>query len=234
MDNGILVCRGLTKIYKGFPALDGIDLTVLGGRIVGLLGPNGSGKTTLIKIIAGMTKQTAGDVFIEGNPPGEKSKAIISYLPDCEFLPMGMRLDKLLDYYADFFVDFDRNKAAEMIRQFGLTMDMTLKTMSKGMREKMHISMVMSRRAKLYLLDEPIGGVDPAARDIVLNTILNNYNRDATIIISTHLIYDVEKVLDDVIFINRGRIVLYDQVANVIAGSGKSLDARFREDFRCY
>ncbi len=234
MNDDILVCRGLAKLYNGYPALNGINLTLKSGRIIGLLGPNGSGKTTLIKIAAGMTRPTSGEILIDGNPPGEKSKAVISYLPDCEFLPLNMRVDKLLDYYADFFADFDKAKARDMTARFGLTVDMTLKNMSKGMREKMHLSVIMSRRAKLYLLDEPIGGVDPAARDIVLETILNNYNKEATILISTHLIYDVERVLDDAIFLNRGNVVVYDMVRNITAGSNKSLDARFREDFRCY
>lgn len=233
MSSNILECRGLVKNYKETTALNGINLSIGSGKIVGLLGPNGSGKTTLIKIAAGMLTPSSGEILIDGDAPGEKTKAIVGYLPDCDFLPKSMKIDKLFDYYADFFPDFDKNKAKDLAGSFGLSKNMMIKNMSKGMREKMHLSVIMSRNAKLYLLDEPIGGVDPAARDVVLRTILDTYNRDATIIISTHLIYDVEKVLDEAIFINHGNIVLYDAVENIVAGSGKSLDARFREDFRC-
>lgn len=233
MNDDILVCRDLVKNYGTTTALNGINLNIKSGKIVGLLGPNGSGKTTLIKIAAGLLRKTSGELLIGGNEPGEQTKAIVSYLPDCDFLPRSMKVDMLIDYCADFFTDFDRNKAKSLVTGFGLRMNMMLKSMSKGMREKMHLSIIMARSAKLYLLDEPIGGVDPAARDLVLRTILDTYNKDATIIISTHLIYDVEKVLDEAVFINYGNIVLHDEVDKIIADSGKSLDARFREDFRC-
>ena len=234
MNDNILVCRGLVKNYKNFAALDEINLDIKRGKIIGLLGPNGSGKTTLIKIAAGMMKQTLGEVLIDGNPPGEYSKAVTSYLPDCEFLPMSMRLDALLDFYADFFADFDKVKAREMLVRFGLNMSMNMKKMSKGMREKTHLSMIMSRKAKLYLLDEPIGGVDPAARDYILHTIFTNYNPQATVMISTPLIADIEPVLNRILFIANGQVRENTTVEEIREGRGKSVDQLFREVFRCY
>ena len=229
----VLECRGLTKNYKDTKALDHIDLTVRKGRIVGLLGPNGSGKTTLIKLANGLLTPSEGIISVCGNPIGVESKKCISYLPDKNFLTPWMTTDQMIDYYADFFADFRRERADEMLKSLDINRSKKIKTLSKGMQEKVALILVMSREAKLYLLDEPIAGVDPAARDYILNTIISNYDREASILISTHLIADVEEVLDDVIFINRGNIILSDTTENIRAGEGKSVDGLFREMFRC-
>ena len=229
----LLECRKLNKNYGGSFALNDIDLQIEPGRIVGLLGPNGSGKTTLTKLINGLLTPTGGEVLIDGRKPSPETKAIVSYLPERNALSEWMSAKQAMDYYADFFEDFNRDKAKEMIRNLGLDEQARIKTMSKGTREKLQLILVMSREAKLYLLDEPIGGVDPATRDYILRTIISNYNENASVIISTHLIADVEQVLDDVIFLREGHIELHESVDEIRNEKGTSVDALFREVFRC-
>ena len=229
----LLECRKLNKNYGGSFALNDIDLQIEPGRIVGLLGPNGSGKTTLIKLINGLLTPTGGEVLIDGRKPSPETKAIVSYLPERNALSEWMSAKQAMDYYADFFEDFNRDKAKEMIRNLGLDEQARIKTMSKGTREKLQLILVMSREAKLYLLDEPIGGVDPATRDYILRTIISNYNENASVIISTHLIADVEQVLDDVIFLREGHVELHERVDEIRNEKGTSVDALFREVFRC-
>lgn len=229
----LLECRKLNKNYGGSFALNDIDLQIEPGRIVGLLGPNGSGKTTLIKLINGLLTPTGGEVLIDGRKPSPETKAIVSYLPERNALSEWMSAKQAMDYYADFFGDFNRDKAKEMIRNLGLDEQARIKTMSKGTREKLQLILVMSREAKLYLLDEPIGGVDPATRDYILRTIISNYNENASVIISTHLIADVEQVLDDVIFLREGHVELHESVDEIRNEKGTSVDALFREVFRC-
>ena len=226
-------CRKLNKNCGGSFALNDIDLQIEPGRIVGLLGPNGSGKTTLIKLINGLLTPTGGEVLIDGRKPSPETKAIVSYLPERNALSEWMSAKQAMDYYADFFEDFNRDKAKEMIRNLGLDEQARIKTMSKGTREKLQLILVMSREAKLYLLDEPIGGVDPATRDYILRTIISNYNENASVIISTHLIADVEQVLDDVIFLREGHVELHESVDEIRNEKGTSVDALFREVFRC-
>ena len=229
----LLECRKLNKNYGGSFALNDIDLQIEPGRIVGLLGPNGSGKTTLIKLINGLLTPTGGEVLIDGRKPSPETKAIVSYLPERNALSEWMSAKQAMDYYADFFEDFNRDTAKEMIRNLGLDEQARIKTMSKGTREKLQLILVMSREAKLYLLDEPIGGVDPATRDYILRTIISNYNENASVIISTHLIADVEQVLDDVIFLREGHVELHESVDEIRNEKGTSVDALFREVFRC-
>ena len=229
----ILECRGLTKRYGMQPALDAIDLTVQPGGIVGLLGPNGSGKTTLIKLANGLLVPDSGEILINGKKPGYETKSIVSYLPERPYFSDWMRTEQLLDLFEDFYADFDRQRAEEMLHHMNIQPKQRIKEMSKGMREKVQLILVMSRRAKLYLLDEPIGGVDPATRDYILQTIISNYDPEAAVIISTHLISDVENVLDDVIFLSYGHILMHKTVDEIRMTEGKSVDAVFREVFRC-
>lgn len=229
----ILECRGLTKRYGAAPALDAIDLTVEPGGIVGLLGPNGSGKTTLIKLANGLLVPDSGEILINGKKPGYETKSIVSYLPERPYFSDWMRTEQLLDMFQDFYQDFDRQRAEEMLHHMNIQPKQRIKEMSKGMREKVQLILVMSRRAKLYLLDEPIGGVDPATRDYILQTIISNYDPEAAVIISTHLISDVENVLDDVIFLSYGHILMHKTVDEIRMTEGKSVDAVFREVFRC-
>ena len=229
----ILECKELSKRYGRVQALDSVNLAVEPGRVVGLLGPNGSGKTTLIKLANGLLTPTSGAILIDGEAPGTKTKALVSYLSDKEYLPDWMSAKQLMDFFQDFYGDFDRTRATEMLRRLGIDEGMRVKAMSKGTREKVQLIMVMSRKAKLYLLDEPIGGVDPATRDYILETIIRNYNPEAAVIISTHLISDVEQVLDDVIFIQNGRVVLQSSVDAIREEKGMSVDQYFREVFRC-
>lgn len=229
----ILECRDLYKRFGSVQALDGVSLTVEPGRVVGLLGPNGSGKTTLIKLANGLLTPTAGEILINGEAPGVNSKAIVSYLSDREYLPDWMSAKQLMDYFGDFYADFDRSRAGDMLAQLDIDPSMRIKQMSKGTREKVQLIMVMSRQAKLYLLDEPIGGVDPATRDYILDTIIRNYDPGAAVVISTHLIADVEQVLDDVIFIQNGRIVLRSPADDIRELRGMSVDRYFREVFKC-
>jgi len=229
----VMTCRNLSKSYGHVLALDDISLCIEPGRIVGLLGPNGSGKTTLIKLANGLLSASVGEIEICGHNPGKESRALVSYLPERLSLPTWMSAQQLMDFYEDFYTDFRREAAEEMLEHLHISPKQRIKQMSKGTREKLQLIMVMSRAAKLYLLDEPIGGVDPATRDYILSTIISNYSPDASVIISTHLIADVEKILDDVIFINHGKIVLQASVDSLREEKGMSVDALFREVFKC-
>lgn len=223
----------LTKQFGSITALDEVALSLEKGQIVGLLGPNGSGKTTLIKILNGLLTPTAGTAMINGMDPGTETKKIVAYLPDRTALPDYMTTDQLVGLYQDFFEDFDRAKAEAMIDDLGIDRKQTLKRMSKGTKEKLQLCLVMARQAEVYLLDEPIGGVDPATRDYILRTIISNYNEDAVVIISTHLISDIESVLDDVVFIKNGRVVLHETADKIREEKGESVDQLFREVFKC-
>ena len=229
----ILECRGLTKFYGGRPALRNVNFSAEQGRIIGLLGPNGSGKTTLIKICVGLLTATSGEALIAGNKPGPETKAMVSFLPENTYLNDWMKVSDILAFFKDFYRDFNTEKAVEMLRNLGIDQKDSIKSLSKGTKEKLQLILVMAREAKLYLLDEPIGGVDPAARDYILNTIIRNYSPEATVIISTHLISDVEQVLDDVVFLKDGAIVLSSSVDDLREYKGMSVDAYFREVFRC-
>ena len=229
----VLECKGLTKRFGRTAALDEVSLTVEPGRIVGLLGPNGSGKTTLIKLANGLLTPDGGYIAVCGTAPGRESHSLVSYLPERTAIPTWMTARQLLDFYGDFYQDFRRDAAEEMLDHLGIQPLQAVKQMSKGTREKVQLIMVMSRAAKLYLLDEPIGGVDPATRDYILSTIIGNYNPEAAVVISTHLIADVEKVLDEVIFISQGRVALQSTVDDIREEKGMSVDALFREVFKC-
>ena len=229
----ILECKGLSKHFGAVQALENVDLAIEPGHIVGLLGPNGSGKTTLIKLANGLLTPTSGSITIGGIAPGVQTKSVVSYLPERIALPEWMTAEQAVDYYQDFYADFRRETAEAMIQNLGLNMKQRIKTMSKGTKEKLQLILTMSRDARLFLLDEPIVGVDPATRDYILRTIIGNYNENASIIISTHLISDVEQVLDEVLFLQNGRIVLHDTVDAIRNEKGTSVDALFREVFRC-
>ena len=229
----VLECKALTKNYGHMAALDGVDLAIEPGRIVGLLGPNGSGKTTLIKLANGLLTPTGGEILVCGMAPGKETHALVSYLPERTAIPTWMTTTQLLDFYQDFYADFRRDAAEEMLQHLNIQPRQHIKQMSKGTREKVQLIMVMSRAAKLYLLDEPIGGVDPATRDYILSTIIGNYNPEAAVVISAHLISDVQKVLDDVIFIHQGRVMLQSSVDQIREEKGMSVDELFREVFKC-
>ncbi len=228
----ILRCTGLTKWYGKTRALDNISLTLESGRIVGLLGPNGSGKTTIIKIINGLLTPDSGTVRICGNPPGPKTKAEVAYLPDNIYLNSWMTVKQIVTYFQDFYEDFRPFLAYEMLERLGISPKQRLKALSKGNKEKVCLILTMSRNAKLYVLDEPIAGVDPAARDYVISTIINHYNPESTVLISTHLIADIEQILDEVLFIQNGQILLQKSTEDIRRESGKSVDELFREVFR--
>jgi len=228
----MIKCENLCKKYGEQFALKDLNLEIGRGKIVGLLGPNGSGKTTLIKILCGLLKESSGRALIEGRPPGLFTKSIISYLPDRLYFPDWMKVGGMIDFFGDFYADFDRKKSESMCASLGIEMNQRIKTMSKGAKEKIQLALVMSRKASLYLLDEPIAGVDPAARDFILNTIIANYNEAGTVVISTHLIMDIERVLDEAIFLKDGRIVLHSSVDGIRQDNGKSVDAVFREIFK--
>ena len=228
----LLRCENLIKSYGNTIALKGINLTLESGKIVGLLGPNGSGKTTLIKIINGLLTPTSGFVAINGNLPGTETKKIVAYLPDNSYLNSWMTVKQIVEYFTDFYEDFRPQLAFEMLTRLNIQPDNKLKTLSKGNKEKVCLILAMSRNAKLYVLDEPIAGVDPAARDYVISTIINNYNPDATVLISTHLIADIEQVLDEVVFIKEGSIVLQQSVDQIRTEHEKSVDELFREVFK--
>ncbi len=225
--------KNVTKIYGPIIALNNVSLKFEKGKIYGLLGPNGSGKSTMIKIINDLLQPNAGEVLIEGKNPGIESKKVISYLPERTYLNMDMKVNDVLDYFEDFYEDFDRNKAEELLNKLDIESKNKLKTMSKGTKEKVQLILVMSRKADLYILDEPIGGVDPASRDYILETILNNFNEGSSIIICTHLIADIEKIIDDVIFINKGKIVLNSSAEEIREKKKTTIDLLFREEFRC-
>ena len=229
----ILECTELTKNYGYKTALRSVNLSIEPGRIVGLLGPNGSGKTTLIKVCTGLLTPTSGAVTIGGMKPGPETKAIVSFLPEIPYLNDWMKVSQLLAFFRDFYIDFNHEKALDMLGSLRIDTRESLKSLSKGTKEKVQLVVVMAREAQLYLLDEPIGGVDPAARDYILNTIIRNYNPEASVVISTHLISDIEQVLDDVIFLKEGEIVLTSSVDDLRARHGMSVDAYFREVFKC-
>lgn len=229
----LLECKNLSKYYSGKCALDRIDLTIESGKIVGLLGPNGSGKSTLIKMISGLLKPSDGELKVAGKDVGVETKKIVSYLPDHDYLNDWMKVEDIITMFEEFYDDFDRKRAVDMITKLNIDTKQQLKNLSKGTKEKVQLILVMSRHANLYLLDEPIGGVDPAARDYILNTIISNYEENATVIIATHLIADIEQVLDEVIFINQGKIALQSTVDDIREQEGKSVDSLFREVYRC-
>ena len=229
----IMECNGLTKVFGGKKALSDVSLKLEQGRIIGLLGPNGSGKTTLIKLANDLLTPTAGEIRIAGMKPGIKTKRLVSYLPEKTYLNDWMHVYQIITLFSDFYEDFRPKKAYDMLKRLNIDANDSLKTMSKGTKEKVQLILVMSREAKLYLLDEPIGGVDPASRDYILDTIINNYSEDATVLISTHLISDIEKVLDHVVFINNGQVVLSSSADEIRKEKGKSVDALFREVFKC-
>ena len=229
----ILECRDLYKRYGAVQALSRVNLAIQPGKIVGLLGPNGSGKTTLIKMANGLLTWESGELLVGGFAPGPETKNLISYLPERTYLADWMTARQTLDFFGDFYSDFRRERAEDMLARLNIPLDLRIRQMSKGTREKVQLILVMSRAAKLYLLDEPIGGVDPATRDYILNTIIGNYDPSATVIISTHLIYDVEQVLDEVVFINQGQVLLHQTVDAIRMEQGKTVDQLFREVFRC-
>ncbi len=232
--NPILECQGLSKKYNNTSyALNNLNLTLERGQIVGLLGPNGSGKTTLIKLINDVLVPTEGSVLIDGKKPGVETKKLISYLPERTYLDETMKVKNLISYFRDFYEDFQPERAYMMLEDLKIDTNARLKTLSKGTKEKVQLILIMSRDAKLYILDEPIGGVDPAARDYILRTILTNYREDATILLSTHLIHDIENTLDHVLFIRQGQLVLNASVDDIRMEQGKSVDSLFREVFKC-
>ncbi len=229
----VLECKNLTKSYRKKPALDGINLEIPKGSIVGLLGPNGSGKTTLLKLAAGLLTPTNGEITIEGLKPGVETKEIVAYQPDKVYLNDWMNAEDLIKMMADFYANFSKDKAFDMIGHLNIDVKQKLKSMSKGTKEKVQLILTMSREVPLYMLDEPIGGVDPAARDYILNTIINNYREDATVLISTHLISDIENVLNHIVFLKNGKIVRTGDVDDVREETGMSIDQLFREEFKC-
>lgn len=229
----VLQTYGLTKQYGSFTALSNLDLALERGKVIGLLGPNGSGKTTFIKLCCGLIKPTAGDILICGMPVGVETKKVVSYLPDRNFIPDDMKVKEMLRFFQDFYSNFNIAKAQDMMNRLGINPSAKFKTMSKGTKEKVQLCLVMSREADVYLLDEPIAGVDPAARDYILNTIISNYNERAAVVISTHLIADIEPVLDDVVMIQNGMLRLHKSVEAIHNETGKSVDQLFREVFRC-
>lgn len=229
----VLECKDLTKSYGSTLALDHLNLTFEPGRIIGLLGPNGSGKTTLLKLINGLLQPTSGQVYIDGKLPGPQTKALVSYLPDRTYLSDWMKVKEIFSFFKSFYADFDQARAYDMLHNLDIDENARLKTLSKGNKEKVQLILVMARKARLYLLDEPIGGVDPAARDYILKTIISNYDEEATLLISTHLIQDVEQIFDEIIFLNKGKAVLQGAVDDIRSAKGMSIDALFREEFKC-
>jgi ABC-2 type transport system ATP-binding protein len=229
----LLEITGLTKRYEGVPALENISLSLPRGRIIGLLGPNGAGKTTMIKIIAGVLSDYQGKVLINGQPVGVYTKSVVSYLPDKTYFSPWMKVSDTVDVFSDFYADFDKSKAREMLQRLNIGLGDRVTKLSKGTYEKVQLVIVMSRAAKLYLLDEPLGGIDPASRDVIIDTILKNYSENSMVLLSTHLIQDVERIFDDVVFLKDHRVFLSDGVDNVRAKNGKSIDELFREVYRC-
>ncbi len=229
----LAVMQGLTKVYGNTLAVNNLNLTIPRGKIIGLLGPNGSGKTTLIKMINGLLTPTAGSILINGMAPGPETKARIAYLPERTYLQSGMKVCDLVDFFEDFYADFDKNRAISMLSALNIQPTAQLKTLSKGTKEKVQLILVMSRHADLFILDEPIAGVDPAARDYILNTIITNYNENASILLSTHLISDIENILDEVIFIRNGQVITHMPVDRIREEYGQSVDAYFRRVFAC-
>ncbi len=231
--NSIIQANNLSKSFGSLQALNNVNFSLQPGRIVGLLGPNGSGKTTLLKIMNGLLEPSGGEIRIGGELPGIATKKIVSYLPERTYLNDWMKVQDIITFFDDFYEDFDPAKAHAMMDDMDIDKTARLKTLSKGTKEKVQLILVMARAAQLYLLDEPIGGVDPAARDYILRTILNKYNPEACIMISTHLITDVEQIFDDIIFLKKGEVVLNDNVDDIRDREGKSIDMLFREVFKC-
>lgn len=229
----ILKCEGLCKLYGNKEALIDLDLTLESGKIIGLLGPNGSGKTTLIKLICGLLKPSKGKILVNGLEVGPETKSIVSYLPERNYIPLWMTVENIIDFFCDFYADFRKELAYDMLKRLNINPKDKIKTMSKGTKEKVQLILVMSRNAKLYLLDEPIAGVDPAARDYIMNTIITNYNPDASVVISTHLIQDIETILDDVIMIQYGHLRIHGYADDLREAKNMSIDQLFREVFRC-
>ena len=229
MGEKILECNNLQKRFGAQRAVDGMTFSMDCGRVVGLLGPNGSGKTTFMKLANGLLRPDGGTLTIAGHAPGTETKAVVSFLPDRMYFADWMKVEDLLHTFSDFYTDFRADMAREMLESFGVSPQARMKTLSKGTQEKVQLVLVMSRRAKLYLLDEPIGGVDPAAREFILRTILNYYSEDSTVVLATHLIADVEKILDEVVFLQNGRALLHETVDALREKEGKSVDALFRE-----
>lgn len=232
MSNQLISCRNLSKSFGPTLALSNVNIDVSRGKIVGLLGPNGAGKTTLIKLLNGLLQPTKGEILIDNHKPGVYTKSIVSYLPDRMYFDDWMKVSDMMKLFGDFYADFDSKKAEEMCKSLSIDPGSRIKTLSKGTKEKVQLILVMSRAAQLYLLDEPIAGVDPAARDFILNTILTNYNENGTVLISTHLITDIERVLDQVIFLQNGRVIMQESVDSIREKEGKSVDALFREMFK--
>lgn len=231
--SGLIQINNLNKSYGMKHVINDMNLELEGGKIVGLLGPNGSGKSTLIKMLGGVLKANSGEILIDGKPVSVETKKIVSYLPERTYLSPSMKVKEAIRMFEDFYEDFKRERAEEMLGKLNISVNDTIKALSKGTREKVQLVLVMSRDAKVYLLDEPMGGVDPAARDYILKTILTNYNENACVLISTHLISDVEKVLDEVVFIQNGNVILNETVDEIRENKGKSVDALFREVFTC-
>jgi len=228
----ILKASNITKMYSNKTALDNVSLQLEKGKILGLLGPNGGGKTTFIKMIAGLARPTSGEILVDSQQPGIYTKSIVSYLPDVNYLYKWMEIKDAVEFFKDFYKDFDENKAKELLKFMKLNENQKVTTLSKGMIEKLNLSLVLSRKAKLYLLDEPLGGVDPVARDQILDAILENYSEDSSMVVSTHLVSDIERLFDDVAFISEGRIVLTGNAEELRLNRGKSIDELFREVFR--
>lgn len=233
MQDNIVEFNNLGKNYGKKCALKGIDLKIPKGKIIGLLGPNGSGKSTMIKIMNGLLQPSSGEVLIDGIRPSVETKKHISYLPERTYLNDWMKVKDIIQFFSEFYEDFDRDKAEDMLKSLQISENQRLKTMSKGTKEKVQLILVMSRKAKLYILDEPIGGVDPAARSYILKTILKNYNEDSTLLIATHLISEIENICDEVIFISNGEVILQGEVDSIREKKGKSIDVLFREEFKC-
>ncbi len=233
MNDNIVEAKGLCKSYGPVPVIYNLDFSLPKGKIIGLLGPNGSGKTTLIKLMAGILTPTAGQILIAGREPDEVTRSLVSYLPERTYFSNWMTVFDTVNYFADFYADFDRERAMQMIKHLEIDPKAKFKTLSKGTKEKLQLILVMSRRAQLYLLDEPIGGVDPAAREYILRTIISNYSEDSTVLISTHLIADIETVLDEFVFVRNGKFILHSAVDDAREEHGKSVDELFREVFRC-
>ena len=228
----VLTCNNLTKYFDHALALDHVNLEIQPGRIVGLLGPNGSGKTTLIKLANGLLTPSSGELRIDGQLPSPATRELVSYLPERPYLADWMTVSQLLDFFCDFYANFDRGAAEKMLMALQISPKLRIKQMSKGTREKVQLVLVMSRRARLYLLDEPIAGVYPAAREFILRTILTNYNENGTVLISTHLILDVEQVLDEAVFLQQGQVVLHESTDSIRERTGGSVDELFRNMFR--
>jgi ABC-2 type transport system ATP-binding protein len=233
MELPVLEIKNVHKKYLSHPVLEGVGFSIPRGKIVGLLGPNGCGKTTILKLISGLLQLDEGEIRINGICPGQQTKSMISYLPERSYLNDWMKISDILNLFSDFYTDFDRERAEQMLTDLKISKEEKLKTMSKGTKEKVQLILVMSRRASLYLLDEPIGGVDPATREYILHTILKNFDENSSILITTHLIQDVETIFDQVLFLNQGKIVIDGEVDEIREKYGKSIDGLFREVFRC-